>query len=640
MTTRYMTNPKQKITVTHDPAGTPVTYTFENRGIIDWKITRRENAWDIATVNLTNPKSLNYSSRVSRSDQIIIEVQDADESSWTKLFGDSYLTACNPMLTNATVLNLKADGAGWPLAKMLVAEEYGTQSSNPTLDTIKEILIDGSYGIIDKSIHNLLGSATTSGHWFDTAQAIADDQIEAIAGTILYLYFAYKPAGKAINDVCDYVQAIKGAAAGPHWLLTPDSEFLLSTIGSHHANVVTVGWTNYFQGDQDESTLVQGRDFTQYWFQELDKEANYILYYGRLRKPGSGDLWTESNAVAMWDTSVINAAWQCTMSNDAGVKIVGANSTEAYCDNVASAFDFCFPSSKDMGLNVSKMGGEHSIPTLSFYVQCDANVDRSGVLPFVFIGKFTTGPPIVLDGWQYDFSNIVQTDDKWYHFNLPIGDYWRSSGKDFDGWLERNTGTWTDVDIILFKADSKAGVRGKMYIDGLALNGYVIRVARQTAAYSTTDPCRMKIITDDEGKDDSLLSGTPGTTDLGTMARLAKAEYLRSCTTPIVGWVDVKMVKDCWPGMLVHVHAEKKADGTFNLDKDMRVSKLEHSTRGGSFNTRLYLTDDVLNSLTRPAYNDMNLLLQSMRPEFQDRQATSLKMREMDITQARLSESY
>jgi hypothetical protein len=48
----------------------------------------------------------------------------------------------------------------------------------------------------------------------------------------------------------------------------------------------------------------------------------------------------------------------------------------------------------------------------------------------------------------------------------------------------------------------------------------------------------------------------------------------------------------------------------------------------------------VINSYPRMAWTNINKIQAAARPEFQDRQASSLKTREIDVTQTILEETY
>ncbi len=248
--------------------------------------------------------------------------------------------------------------------------------------------------------------------------------------------------------------------------------------------------------------------------------------------------------------------------------------------------------------------------------------------------------------YEHSFKTAVDlgTTGKFIHFRFPLGDYYpQERYPGFNGWTETGTGDWTSINRIEFYVPT-AGVTNPVYlwVDDLRFEGKVLRAARQSSAYSSSDPCKMVVVTDNIGKDDTGKSGTPGTTDLGTIALMAKAEYYRLSTTPIIGFVKTPMIKDALAGQLVHIHAKKKADGTFTIDKNMRILKVIHAITGTEqgCTTTLELTDDATNGRARTRFGDINKVLQSARPEFQDRQASSIKMPELDITQSILTESY
>jgi hypothetical protein len=150
----------------------------------------------------------------------------------------------------------------------------------------------------------------------------------------------------------------------------------------------------------------------------------------------------------------------------------------------------------------------------------------------------------------------------------------------------------------------------------------------------------MKIIVDDEAKDDLLQSGTPGTTDLGTLAQLAKAEYYRVSSAPLTGSFTTRLVKDLWAGQKIVVNAKKRRNNTYALSDTFRVTQFDHLIVPEGYYTVWQVTDDLTNSHTQPAYHNINKQLRAIRPEFQDKQATSIKMRDIDITQPLLVESY
>ena len=97
---------------------------------------------------------------------------------------------------------------------------------------------------------------------------------------------------------------------------------------------------------------------------------------------------------------------------------------------------------------------------------------------------------------------------------------------------------------------------------------------------------------------------------------------------------------DCG-GQRFKIYAKKDVGGSYKINgTEMRTTKLVHNiTVGGGFTT-LYLTDDLLNSHPRPFYEEWNKVMAATRPEYQDRQTTSMKAGHIDIRVERLAKDY
>jgi hypothetical protein len=198
------------------------------------EIVRTENAVDTAILYLEDEGCSYYDNTLSYEDDIAIWINYADDGALGT--GDlvfyGFVEDMSPILTrDGELTSVKLRSYARCFVDMLVAAQYGSQSLNPTLDTLAEILQDDTVGVIDEYVNDILNTGVTSGYSVD------DTYVEAIAGTITYLYNAYKPARDVINDLLDQVQAIKGAAAaGPHWIIreleSPANTFLLTSCRS------------------------------------------------------------------------------------------------------------------------------------------------------------------------------------------------------------------------------------------------------------------------------------------------------------------------------------------------------------------------------------------------------------------------
>jgi len=193
----FMSNPQVKVEV----AGTEID------GVSNVKLTRLENGFDTAVIRVKDRIGVDgsryYPSTIDAGKAVTINVKDASDASWTTEFNGVIRFVHMPFSKAEEFAILICDGAGYGFAETIVGQEYGADSANSTLDTIAEILTDSSHGIIPKYVNKILGSDTSSGYNYSSV-------VDAITGTIPYIYFPYKPCNKAIADLCDLVQAIKG----------------------------------------------------------------------------------------------------------------------------------------------------------------------------------------------------------------------------------------------------------------------------------------------------------------------------------------------------------------------------------------------------------------------------------------------
>jgi len=612
-----------KAVVTH--GGSDYTFDAHCKNIL---VMGRENGFDIGTVVLEDSKAHNYISRIDADDAVKIYEQNKGDAAWTTLLS-GIIRRAEPLLNvQGNLLKIECDGAGWGLGAMLCADEYGTESSNSGLDTVKTIIEDNGNGIIDAWTNEIFNTGTSSGHNYTTF-------IEAIAGSISYVYFPYKPAYKAINDVCDIIQAIKGTNAGPHWIVDTSDRFLLTTIGAHSVagDNPAQYWSTWWRTDQAGSTLVEGVDFADFKFQKLAKAANYVLYHGKFRRPINGDVWTE-NSHASWGTTGASS----TVGSSATCVV---DSWSIDCTNVTGAQTgtFFYPSTQDLAFDLTAFGGTYNSGELHFY----AELSYVGVAPTMLEVRLWTS------AGNYYSSNILaevtgQATGVWKHFILPVGPTGVHNERfgDFTGWSSTGAPAWTNINAIEFAFTvGGAGFNATSFlVDGLCFAGHVLRGARQAAAFSATDKMKTVLITDQVAKGDTCKAGTPGTTDTGLMARLCKAEYLRQSTTPVIATFTTPIAPDLLPGQMIHCHAKETAGGSYNIDSDYRVLYFTHNVSDVGAVTQWVATSDVKNANPRPLPTQLNVLLGAVRPEFQDRQASSLKTRDIDITQTILEESY
>lgn len=595
MRAKLLTNPQFQVTV-----GTTV---FKNRGVLSGYVVLTQNGVDVADLVFTdNTRETGcYPSVVDKGKTVMIEVKSVADASWTKLFSGVVRTVRPKLGKSGGLVEAKCDGSGYGFIDMKVCQEYGDQSNNPTLDTLKEILTDASYGVVPKYVNKILGSATDSGFNYTSAT------VETITGTIKYLLAPYKNASKVLDDLCDLVTAIKAGGAGPIWRIDVDDKLYVKL-----CDVAVSGWPLYPGGV--EKTVEEGVDIIDCCFEHMQMDANHITHYGVLRKPPI-DVWSE-NSASQWGTTGL-----ATLTDETGVDNfkVGVAGLKLVTTGAARAY---YPSAQNAGWDLTKIYSDRTVPTLNFWVKHGAPVTPPSSVAVELATDSVNHRGVYI-------SLLTASDKGWTQYHLPVGDVKAAYGVWVGG---VGTLDWANVNYIgLYHSGEVTS-----YWDDIHFEGHLARVAKNSTKIGASK-AKMAVLTDFSlGKDDSLKASD----DSGVFAQLAYAELLKLQTDPLVGNLTIPMMVDLLPGQQLHVKAKKKLDGSYKIDKHFRVFRLTQTFSVDGFFSKCEVSDDLLNSHPRMPYTDVNKVLQSIRPEFQDRQATSIKTGVMDIYVPRLEKDY
>jgi hypothetical protein len=297
--------------------------------------------------------------------------------------------------------------------------------------------------------------------------------------------------------------------------------------------------------------------------------------------------------------------------------------------NVGGIF---YPSTHNLDLDTTYIGGKYNVPILTFFIRRDPCVatDHPPAV-FIEIGK---GDPVNNDYYYCDLGSDVAVVNQWNKVSLPIGAYANNAAEGNITWHTDGSPDWTQVDYIQFYLRQTGAHSAHLYVDDLQINGFVLRAATNTTNIDATYP-RMVFVNDMNAKDDSCSPSD----DSGLIAQCAYAELLKRQTSPVLGTLTTLMIKGAMPGQKVHVHAKKTSAGSFRIDKNFRITKVTF-VKSGSYQTIFNVTDDLVNSHARMRSEDIRQIMAQARPNFQDRQASSLKTMDVDITQAVLSQDY
>ncbi len=612
--------PSQQVTITHGGSD----YSFEKK-TLSTEVILRENAVAICRLVASDRESKSFLDQVDIADNGKVEFQCAG-SSMTQRFG-GWVENLNPQIdrTQGELCGIEAYGYGIGFARMLVRQQYGSQSENSSLNTIKEILTDSTYGIIPKYVEKVLASATASGYSINTTK-VAD-----LTSDFRYLYFPGKPAIRCTEDLLDLLSAANAPGAGGHWIVIPDGTtayFCLATVGAHE-NPPSDIWPTWWNTNQAGSTIVVKEDMITAAFTKRRSEANYVLYHGAFRRPIDGDKWTENNASEWAETSDDVAH----VEDESTIYKVGSYSIRGRIENNAHWQTLWYPSSVDLNFDFTKIGTRFNVPQINFYLYLNNNVYMGGggpQMPTVYLG---TGAQADGNTFACELTNTVSNDAIWRHISIPVGQYHNLTESPL-GWSDSG-GDWTDIDYVMFAFSSQAA-DARLYVDGLCFTGILTRGAYDSTKIGT-QKAKMLLVHDNIPKDDSLIASD----DSGEIAQFAKAELYRAVTEPIMGQIAIPMQEKILPGQLAHIHFAKDSSGSFDVDKNMRIVEVRHLFNMQGARSLLTLTDDVTNSQPTQPADSYSRLMKAVTPiHFQDRVRGSIIASDIDILQNILEKSY
>jgi len=616
--------PEIKITCTH--GGIP--YSLEGYHT-DTQVILVENAVNQATVVATDTKGEVFLNKCDLNDIFTVDLRWLSKGpTWTRRFYGR-VNDLTPIFTeNGELVTIRARGSEESLLAMLVGEQYGSQSANPTLNTILEVLTDPvtNKGVIPRWVLKVLNTDTDSGYALNTTK-IAD-----LASDFKYLYWGYKPAINCLDDMLDLISAANAPNAGAHWIAnySDDTCYLcVATVGAHENPPADV-WPTWWNTDQAGSTIEVAKDMIVSNFTKQRAKANYVLYHGRVIKPLDLDSWTENNAASWIDLTAGSVSDDPDGKVGAAIKIT-SNHTGGPAPELEIAV---YPTTDNLNLNITNMGGKYDVPVFHVWAKIDAATYASN-LGFWFIFRDSDNDYYSIG--SYNSKEMFAGADRWTEFTLPIGPYWMEAMHAIPNWYNgpfagMMTPQWSDIQQIgvtyYMEADNQ-----NVWVDNWYISGSVMRGAKD-AAKIASQKAIIQLIVDNVAKDD-----TCSTDDSGVMAQLAKAELYRSVTTPIIGEICIPGQETILPGQLAHIHFGKK-NGTFNIDKDMRFTQVVDRFNLQGYFSYLTPTDDVKNSRPIQPHKGYNLILEATNPNFQNRERTSVKTRDIDITQPILEVNY
>jgi len=577
-----MIKPQLKVNVTH--GGTSTDYT--PLPFCEAKIKRRENNYDVATLTFIDKYWQYYEDSFTKLDEIKVYLYDAareTSASAVQIFG-GYIRDIYPVVNSQGLKSQVAcKGYGAALEATNCNKDYGEESKNATLDTIKEAIAD----IVDNMVNKSLGSADNTGYAIARSSGgggVASTIADLYSATkIKYINNPYRSNIDALNTILNLSSAIgAGSTAGGHWIVDNSQNLLVNTIGAHEN---TTEWPDWWNTDQTGSTLTQGADFEEFKIDDKSEEfANKVILITDFRRPAY-DFWTEGQA-ANWGN--FNGL---TITDDAGTKVVGDYSLKLATAANGNGEAY-WPSGANAGWDVTKWGSiKHSPPRLNFYMYHDSTANDALVRVKLFTARADSFFYIYLTTW-------ADADNTWTHHSIPIGLYYPSQDESkIYKWSEENSGgapSWSNINgfSIYLIGSGIPPQATSLYIDDLHFSGKIIREAKNSTNI-TANKEYQKVFIARNAMDDSCVASD----DSGFAGRIAYAELLRRQAVPkTIQFTTETDMKAALAGQKLHLHACKKRDGTFRRDETMRISELEINVTGQKAFFTATATSDLLNS--------------------------------------------
>lgn len=611
--------------------------TYINTKGFDIQLVLPENNISYIVLNVADYQNKLYVDVFDAFDTLDLSLSDDGGSNWTKRFSGPICTTAPGISPKGEILQVAAWGQGIALDATHCNTSYGLESAdNHALQSPKNVLDDLITNHINKSFD---GSNT---NWSIT------NKIEDIHNTmdVTYLNSNYDSNFVVINRLADLVTAwgqdtsVPRSEPGFHWLVDPSGNLYAKEIDADHSDG---NWDHYWGGTQGidpgtqaSSTIVVKADMLVYDFKKnVDEYANNVVLASQFRKP-SEDLWCENGGAgrgsALWDKTDLN------LTDDAVTYKVGSHSI-LFDLSIANGLEEAWiPVAKNAAWDLSVIGSRYTRSALNFW----AYVPNGSTA-----GAGTTAVNLFTNAANYftclaNMNSYITDVDRWTYISLQVGpDQGELMGSRTDGFsIGAGAPDWTDINWIQFSFPFDVGI--DLYIDDLHFSGMIVREAKDTSEITANNEYQ-KIILNNAAVNDTLTSGTVGTTDQGTAAQLAYAELLRRSRTARVGVIRIPLALSILPGQTVHIHACEKSDGSYRIDTDMRVKEIRHiigsSASYGGFETQLNLTDDVTNSHAFGAPS-LYKLLKQYAGALGHSEARDLKGGALDNLIPRLTETY
>ena len=583
--------------------------------ILSTQVTRRENGIDDATLTAFDEEGKSYLGSLNLGVPVVISYKYADgDNIWHSVFKGTIEELAPNMSKAGEVVSATAYGLGYPLKCSVIATEIGSDSDNPTVDTVGK----GVAYVIANYVNKLFGDTILDfeGNHIESGYTLQPYYTSVIGpDSISYVKFKYQDCFTAMQDLMKLAGSARYNAdpvdwTGLHWIVSsieieglPKYPWIFfAPVGNHDFGFLETYWPSHPITDPIEVKS----DFINSSFVVEPFEANFVAVSGRYVYPNK-EFFTENHA-SEW-----HFEWEDEDGNVTDEETIvrkGDHSVNLRSFKDAN-FWFDIPH-----MNIYAIGTEDDIPKLDFWVF------RNGTN--ISVRLFTTWDRY----FEADIKDLTEQGDPdnydkklWTNVSLEIGPYLKENN---NIWTMHGTPDpdWHEICNIGFYL---SGVQPMdAYIDGLQLVGSVVCCAYDSTSIAANGVKMLTI------KDSLASLHTIDTTASDyaecSLAQTALGELNRNRFDMLSGKIIIPLDPHIMGGQLVHIHASKKPDDSFQIDQDMRITTVQHSFSNSSAVSILTLISDLKSSVprTNANSNQYNQIINAIDPKHQTKTLASL----------------
>ena len=608
---------------------------------ISTSVTIRENAIRSCTLIANDEYGKQFLQQINLYDNLTIQYSyEEDNEVWNDvpISFRGKVVELNPSLTKSgEIISVIAYGYyDYPLKLMRVASEYGYQSERPSMDTLREILTKFEYGGIIpfwvEKYHNKDGGLTNSGYSINTDYICNDTY------SMPYFYFPYQDAFSALLEILKINNALRflDELYGLHFIVDVDGNMLIAPIGDHNCTGINDSCNvkdKWITKPLNDTPIVVREDMIISQFKKAILEANYILVSGKFVRP-IDEAWTEGNASNWGAERFSGTNWYqrdpTGISDDSTYKMVGSYSLKMHrwlIEGAAGNITYhYYPKDTDLNIDLTKLSSKRSIPIIAFWYREGEQVDSP---------KLVLYAPDHNHRFELDLNKVGIEVNNWKYINIEL-----TANAQEGLWTEfTNDDTspdWSNIKKIAFAHKIHSVLDADVWVDGLQFIGSAIRGAYDSTLINQYG-CRMLTIKNSLAMTDSL-SDNDTTSPLALNALF---ELMRNRVMPITGQIRITLNRNLVAGQLVYIKASMLENGTYNIDKWMRITEVEHRIDKTGAYTILTLTDDMWNSIPINTSDPYSIVVRATNPDFQSKTYASVRTGEdFDISLTPITKDY